>query len=414
MVSPRSPMLTALLGRAADYGLPRSFYTDPAYHQSDLDHIFYKEWLFAGHSCEIARPGDYFTLQVGAYPLFVVRGRDQRARAFHNVCRHRGQQLCSSARGSSAKVVCPYHQWTYELDGRLIFARDMRGQIDHGRLGLKPVHCEEVAGYLFISLAETPVDFAPFRAAVEPYMAPHRLTEAKVAFETKTIEQGNWKLVMENNRECYHCRRNHPELCRTFSDRPTLTGVDGVAGDETIAAHWRRCEAMGLPSRFRIAESGQYRTARIPFVDDKESMTMSGRAAVRRLLADFTSPTLGSMLLFHFPTSWNHLLADHAVSFRVLPLGPTESELTTKWLVHREAREGVDYDVKELTEVWYATNEEDKRVVQDNQKGVNSPAYEPGPYSRVHEGGVIQFVDWYSRLMIERLSSRSGTAASAA
>ena len=141
---------------------------------------------------------------------------------------------------------------------------------------------------------------------------------------------------------------------------------------------------------------------------------MSGRAAVRRLLADFTTPTLGSMLLFHFPTSWNHLLADHAVSFRVLPLGPTETELTTKWLVHREAEEGVDYDVKELTEVWYATNEEDKRVVQDNQKGVNSPAYEPGPYSRVHEGGVIQFVDWYSRLMVERLSDRSATAASAA
>jgi len=171
---------------------------------------------------------------------------------------------------------------------------------------------------------------------------------------------------------------------------------------------------MGLPSRFQITPSGQYRTARIPFIEGQESMTMSGRAASRRLLADFKAADLGSMLLFHYPTSWNHLLADHALSFRVLPAGLNESILTTKWLVHKDAVEGVDYDVKALTEVWHATNEEDKRVVQDNQKGVNSPAYEPGPYSHVHEGGVIQFIDWYSRLMIERLGALAEGAASAA
>ncbi len=410
----RARMLNELQARAADYGLPRSFYTDAACHEIDLAEIFYREWLFAGHSCEIARPGDYFTLQVGAYPLVVLRGRDQLARAYHNVCRHRGHHVCTKAKGRSAKLVCPYHQWTYELDGRLIFARDMMEEIDLQRFSLKPIGCEEVAGYLFVSLAKEPRDFASFRAAVEPYMAPHRLAEAKVAFESTIVERGNWKLVMENNRECYHCRRNHPELCRTFTDRPTLTGVDGLAGDELIAAHWSRCEAMGLPSRFQMAASGQYRTARIPYVDDQESMTMSGRAAVRRLLADFPSATLGSMLLFHYPTSWNHLLADHALSFRVLPLGPGETELTTKWLVHRDAQEGVDYDVKELTEVWLATNDEDRRIVQDNQKGINSPAYEPGPYSHIHEGGVIQFLDWYSRLMSERLSGMPKAASSAA
>ena len=403
MVPTETRMLTELLGRAANTGLPRAFYTDPAYYQTDLEQIFYKEWLFAGHSCELAKPGDYMTLRVGAYPLFIVRGRDRVARAFHNVCRHRGQMICSQGHGTSAKIVCPYHQWTYELDGRLLLARDMMGEIDPQRFGLKAAHCEEVAGYLFISLAAAPPDFAPFRAAAEPYMAPHRLAEAKVAVEMRIVEHGNWKLVMENNRECYHCPRNHPELCRTFSDRPTLTGVDGLESDAAIAEHWRRCEAAGLPSRFRIAPSGQYRTARIPLIDDQPSMTMSGAAAVTRPLAEFPAFSLGSMLLFHYPGNWNHLLADHAVSFRVLPLGPTETELTSKWLVHRDAVEGVDYDVKALTEVWVATNEQDQRVVEVNQKGVSSPAYEPGPYSSLHEGGVIQFLDWYSRLMTGRL-----------
>ena len=106
--------------------------------------------------------------------------------------------------------------------------------------------------------------------------------------------------------------------------------------------------------------------------------------------------------MFHYPTTWNHFLADHAITFRVLPLGPTRTQLTTKWLVHRDAVEGVDYDVEELTRVWLATNEQDRRIVQENQIGMNSPTYEPGPFSHTHEDGVSQFVDWYcSRLAVQ-------------
>ncbi len=101
------------------------------------------------------------------------------------------------------------------------------------------------------------------------------------------------------------------------------------------------------------------------------------------------------MLLFHYPSTWNHLLSDHAVTFRVLPLGPKQTQVTTKWLVHRDAVEGVDYSMDELTAVWIATNDQDRRIVEENQRGVSSPAYEPGPYSPVHEDGVMQFVEWY-------------------
>jgi Rieske 2Fe-2S family protein len=101
------------------------------------------------------------------------------------------------------------------------------------------------------------------------------------------------------------------------------------------------------------------------------------------------------------------VLADHALSFRMLPISPSETMLTTKWLVHKDAVEGVDYDLKRLTEVWMATNDEDRRVCQENQIGVNSPAYEPAPYSSVQEGGVTQFVDWYCTHLEERLTEGS-------
>jgi Rieske 2Fe-2S family protein len=115
--------------------------------------------------------------------------------------------------------------------------------------------------------------------------------------------------------------------------------------------------------------------------------------------------------MYHYPNTWNHFLADHAITFRVLPVSPTETEVTTTWLVHRGAVEGVDYDLTTLTEVWIATNDEDRQVVEENQKGILSPAYEPGPYSTIQEEGVIQFVDWYCGMLGDRLAPRPVLAA---
>jgi Rieske 2Fe-2S family protein len=115
---------------------------------------------------------------------------------------------------------------------------------------------------------------------------------------------------------------------------------------------------------------------------------------------------VGALLMFHYPTTWNHLLSDHAITFRVLPLGPQRTQLTTKWLVRSEAVEGVDYDVADLTRVWLATNEQDQRIVRESQLGMNAPSYEPGPYSHLHESGVSQFLDWYCRSLLPRLASR--------
>jgi Rieske 2Fe-2S family protein len=400
----RSNVLRQLKTRREGFSLERPFYIDEDYFKLDMEMIYYRDWLFMGHDCELPKPGAYFTVQIGDYPVVIVRGRDNVIRAFHNSCRHRGSRVCTKEHGSSVRLVCPYHQWTYDLDGKLAFARHMGDDFDKSGYGLKPVHCESFGGYIFICLAQNTPDFQPIRDMVAPYMLPHRLSEAKVAFQSTIIEKGNWKLVWENNRECYHCAANHPELCRTYPEAPSVTGTDGGADDPEIAGHWARCEAAGLPSKFQISPDGQFRTARMPLIEDAESYTMSGRRAVERPLSDdVTLDRIGTMLLFHYPTTWNHILGDHAISFRVLPLSANETAVTTKWLVHKDAVEGVDYDLAELTHVWTETNDQDRRIVEENAFGIHSPAYEPGPYSMAHEGGVMQFLEWYSNFMVNRL-----------
>jgi len=400
-------MATLLHRRRRGYSLERPFYTDPALYQIDLDLIWYRDWLFVGHDCEVPDAGSYLTVQIGEYPIIVLRDHDGRIRAFHNSCRHRGSRICTAEHGKSKRLVCPYHQWTYELDGRLLAARHMGEGFDKTTRGLKPVACESAAGYVFICLAEEPADFTPFRTLMEPYFKPHGLTEAKVAFESTIIEKGNWKLVWENNRECYHCAGSHPELCRTYPEAPVITGVDGADLHPGMRQHWARCESSGLPSTFQIDPAGQYRVTRVPLLEEATSYTMSGKAAVRRPLADgVPCERIGALLLYHFPSIWNHVLGDHAVTFRLLPLGAGQTALTTKWLVHREAVEGIDYDLETLTHVWTQTNDQDRRIVEENVRGVQSPAYEPGPYSERDEGGVIQFVDWYCSFIEKRLGDR--------
>ncbi|MGB9332290.1 MAG: aromatic ring-hydroxylating dioxygenase subunit alpha [Steroidobacteraceae bacterium] len=404
-------VLLRLQRRTPSTGLGREFYMDDAIFELDLELIFCREWLFAAHTCELPKTGSYLTLQIGVYPVLLVRGADGLIRAFVNSCRHRGARVCPEARGAAVKLVCPYHQWTYELDGRLFAARQMGPGFDRAQFGLKRLHCETVGGYIFVCLGAEAPDFAPTRKQLEPYLAPHRLADARVAFESTIIEEGNWKLVWENNRECYHCAVNHPELARVYSDTPTITSVSGAADDPKIVEHWQRCEAAGLSGRFHLSADGQLRAARMPLLGAAISYTSSGDAAVKRPLNDSIprEANIGALLMFHYPTTWNHLLGDHAITFRVLPLGPTRTQLTTKWLVHRDAVEGVDYDVEDLTRVWLATNEQDRRIVHENQIGMNSPTYEPGPFSHTHENGVSQFVDWYCSRLQLRLGTRELT-----
>ena len=316
--------------------------------------------------------------------------------------------LCKSKKGTGAKLVCPYHQWTYELDGRLLWARDMGPDFDATKHGLKPVHCRHLSGMVYICLAEDAPPLEELAAETARYLAPHDLENSKVAFESTIIENGNWKLVWENNRECYHCAGNHPSLCRTFPEDPRTIGNDGsgeIAGLQQ--QHTARCEAAGAPSAYKIAELGDWRFVRTPLLDTAESYSMDGRVAVTKPNSSLPFRDGGALLKFKYPGCWTHFLSDHILLFRVTPISATQTEVCTKWLVHKDAAEGQDYDLKRLTEVWIATNDEDREVVENNQRGIRSPAYQPGPYSPTHEGGNIQFVDWYAATMIRAIT---GTA----
>lgn len=393
-----------LARRKPGYSLEREFYTDAQIFREDLEAFHYREWLFVTPACELPKPGNYITYKIGEYQIVVVRGADGEIRAFHNTCRHRGSIICKAAKGTTPKLVCPYHQWTYDLDGSLLWARDMGPDFNPAEHGLRQVHCRNLAGLVYICLAKEAPDFDSFADVIRPYLLPHDLENAKVAHESRIIENGNWKLVWENNRECYHCSANHPSLIRTFPEDPRVSYLGNGDIPDYIARHFAECEAAGLPASFMVPEDGQYRMSRMPLVPGTKSFTMDGAFAVpNKRLGNVTLDHAGVCNKFHYPSTWAYFLPDHCLTFRVTPVSPTETELLTCWLVRKDAEEGVDYDLRHLTEVWEATNDEDRRVVEDNQLGVNSPAFVPGPYSAVHEASVDAFVDWYCSKLTERL-----------
>ncbi|MBF8223781.1 aromatic ring-hydroxylating oxygenase subunit alpha [Halomonas sp. 328] len=393
-----------LRSRQRNFSLPQPFYNDERVFALDMQEIFGKEWLFAGMTSEIPTKGNFMTVEIGDNPVILVRGNDGQVHGFHNVCRHRGSRLCVKEKGKVAKLVCPYHQWTYELDGRLLFAgSDMGENFDLNQYGLKPVQVKTGGGFIFVSLADEPPAIDDFLATLTHYLEPYDMENTKVAVESSIVEQANWKLVIENNRECYHCNGSHPELLNSLqefddTDDPRAT----PAYKALVAQKQSDWDALQVP--WQLKRFGKRnRLTRTPLLDGAVSMTMDGKPACQKLMGRLQSADLGSLRILHLPNSWNHFMGDHAIVFRVLPLGPQQTLVTTKWLVHKDAVEGVDYDPAEMRKVWDATNDQDRRLAEENQRGINSQAYQPGPYSETYEFGVIDFIDWYGERLLENL-----------
>ena len=410
------PGLAALVkGRAAGYSLESPFYTSPAVFDLDVTAVLARTWLFVATEAEVREAGDYVTVEVGPYSVMVLRDDDEVVRAFHNVCRHRGARILDDRSGSVGNIVCGYHRWTYATDGSLLHAGDQRPGFDKSCFGLKPVHLRVVAGLVFACLAdEPPPDFDDVVATVSPYLLPHQLHRTKVAAQVDLVEEANWKLVMENNRECYHCEGGHPELISTFF--PTYGYAEDQIPARLRAAHerYRRaeaeleqvCEQRRLPyvavEELDSRVSG-FRVQREALDGAGESYTLDGTAACRRLLGDLDTPRLGRASLHTQPNAWFHFLADHAVTFSVLPMSADRTLVRTTWLVHEDAMAGTDYDVETLTHVWRETNEQDGVFCARAQRGVASPGYQPGP-SAPSEYQVEAFTSWYVDRVTEHLA----------
>ena len=239
--------------------LEAPFYRSEDIFRLDLELIFGRHWIYVGVEPDVPEPGDVMVVDIGRNSLLIVRDDDMQVRAFHNVCRHRGARLVEGPKGTVGNLVCRYHSWTYGLDGRLLHAEHMGEGFDTSCRGLKPVHLRSVAGLLFVCLAEDPpADIEEMAQAITPYVAPHDIAGTKIAKQIDIVEHGNWKLTMENNRECYHCSANHPGADRAAVRLWLRVRAEGAgrrrarAGERydcmvsDLHAKWEGC---GLPSR---------------------------------------------------------------------------------------------------------------------------------------------------------------------
>ncbi|WP_191600450.1 aromatic ring-hydroxylating oxygenase subunit alpha [Marinomonas algicola] len=405
----RDEMSTLLSSRPANYSLDAPLYNDPHMFRIDMEEVFQKEWLFVGMTSEAPKRGDYFTLEVGQNPVLVIRDADGSINAFHNTCRHRGSRICTEHRGKVANLVCPYHQWTYDLKGNLLFAgTEMGDSFDKQKHGLKRAHCKTAGGFIFVCLADDAPegDFDAFLQTLEAYMEPYDVENTKLAIESNMYERANWKLVLENNRECYHCAANHPELLNTLLE---WDDTQDPRAPQEFLDHYKaqsdQWDAENIPHQHKSFGPGlRNRIVRMPLKKGTKVMTIDGGHGCSKMLGRVKNAELGSMRILHLPNSWNHMQSDHFIVFRVLPISAQETLVTTKWFVHKDAVEGVDYDPERLRQVWDATNEQDKVLGEQNQLGINSMAYQPGPYSETYEFGVVNFIEWYTDTILKNLN----------
>jgi len=381
----------AFASRRPGHSLPQVLYNDPAMFEFDLHAVYGRSWLMAGFTCELPQSGSYSAIKVGPWPVLIVRGRDGVIRGFHNSCRHRGALLCKEGLGRSPRIVCPYHRWTYNLDGGLLSAARMPDDFDTSDHGLKPVRTEVVAGVIYICLSDDPPAFDTFRRDIEPLLAPHDLENAKVARVETLVEHANWKLVLENGRECYHCQASHPELARTFP--VGSSAYFDYGGAEFAQAFDTRMAEIGLPCG-PVGEDW-WQALRFPLNPGMMSMTVDGTPASKQLMCKTGDGDIGSLRWALEPHHFAHATGEILFSFSAMPTGPNETLVTAKWLVHKDAVDGVDYDAEAIAEPWHTTNLQDKELAENNQAGVNSPGYTPGPYSPEAEVLVLRFVDWY-------------------
>ena len=402
--------LAALIATRRDgYSMPREFYTEPEMHDADVERIFQRQWVFVGHSCQVKEVGDFFTVTIGADPLLIIRGDDGVIRALHNVCRHRGTLISREDSGQARRLVCPYHQWTYERNGALVACRGMH-EINRDEFGLLPAHLEDLEGMLFVCLADTPPDFAAAREAMAEVVRPQRMGEAKVAKIVDYEIAANWKVVWENNRECYHCNVNHPQYIKANFDHYNTDDTTPAVHERIEAAaarHEVQCTKNGLEVTHK--ETGMatfpdpdgdcwFAANRTTLVEGYVSESMDGRQ-VAPLMGDYTDADVGTMRCRTMPNMWNHSSCDHVVSTRLLPLAANRTQARVMWLVHPNAEEGRDYELEKLMPFWQLTSEQDWELCEFAQTGITSRAYRPGPYSTHKEYNVDAFVRWYLKAL---------------
>ena len=386
-----------------NFPLDQQFYTDPSIYDIDLETFFYNQWIFVGHESQIKNTGDYFLFEIGNESIIIIRDKNSNINCFYNVCRHRGSHICIEKEGKTKKLVCPYHAWAYDLEGNLISARMMDEKFIKKDWNLNKCSSKVYEGLIFINLSENPDDFNKFINPVKDFIELHGLSKSKIAFKKTYPTSGNWKLTLDNFHECYHCLPAHPEYCQVHSKEYIQAyGAGNNTGPESIEfsnqlKEWnKKTENLGyLTGEFSDEGfSNFFRSAeRTPFDGDRLSETKDGKPG-SILMGKFKEFDGGYTTVGTSPFNSIIMSNDFATTFTFIPKDPLNTDVEIMWLVNENAIEGIDYDLDNLIWMWHETTIADKRIIEDNQKGVLSNKYEPGPLSKM-EIGLEKLKNWY-------------------
>jgi Rieske 2Fe-2S family protein len=376
-------------------GMPREFYRDPDIYERDIEQIFLRSWLYAGHKSEISRVGDWFLFELAGESVIIVRNAEDGINALLNVCRHRGSRICVESNGCSRLLTCRYHGWTYDLEGQLRSAAHMSESFDTSDISLKKIHVELLDGLIFINFAENPSPFTPVREGLAECLRPYRLDNARVAHRQSYPIASNWKLAVENYCECYHCAPAHPEYSRGHSlaqpDSRTLEmnaevmARAAVCGLSEKSVNQVYLDAPGFGADFSYERYALMRDHVTGSADGCPVAPLMGR------IKDYDGGTTDLQV---GPVTFALMYCDHVVIYHFTPVSIDRADCDITWLVNGDAEEGIDYDKEKLTWLWDVTTQADKAIIERNQQGVNSRYYVPGPFSTM-EGYAWKFVSWY-------------------
>jgi Rieske 2Fe-2S family protein len=353
------------------------YYASEEQFQADLEQIFFESWICIGRSEQIAEPGDYFLYNLGNESLIIVRDRAGAARAHYNVCRHRGTRMCEAERGRFAETIqCPYHAWTYALDGRLVAARLMLDVDGFARENYPLVSAALVEwdGFLMLNLAPEPEPFEQAYAPLIGKWGAWRIGELRRGARVEYGVQANWKLLFENYSECYHCPLIHPALTRLS---PPTSGRNDLMDGPFLGGY------MDLS-------------------DDAHSMTVGGQTG--RPLIRSLAPEDRTHVYYYtlFPNMLLSLHPDYVMTHTMRPLGAGRTHVVCEWLFEPETIAAPGFDPADAVEFWDMTNREDWRACELSQQGVSSRVYTPGPYAQ-SEGLLWAFDRYY----LETLNNES-------
>jgi len=335
---------------------PGRYYTSPEIYAEEQERIFTERWICAGRAAEISEAGDYVLRRIAGESVIVVRGRDGALRAFYNVCRHRGTRLCEEPQGRFSETIqCPYHAWTYTIDGQLIGAPHMNEVpgFDKCDYPLHTVPLETWEGFTFVNLAREPQAFAQAFAPLAGRFSRFNLSTLKSARRIDYDVAANWKLVFQNYSECLHCPVIHPGLAKLT---PYTSGANDLFDGPFLGGY------------MVITKEGG-------------SLTLSGRACGAPV---GVLPTEDQHRVYFYSLFPNLLLSLHPdyVMFHTLwPEGPGRTRITCEWLFHPDSFRQPGFDPDDAVQFWDETNRQDWHICEQSHAGITSRAYVPGPYS---------------------------------